>query len=73
MAGQWQLTLPSLHMHPEFPPKILAAVANPELASKPPRPDGDFEQVRVHMLTQNLDDMHKLWSALRAHYASSVV
>ena len=67
------VALAALHRHPAFSPKTLSAISGAAYPGAPAAPESDFEPVEIHQTSQTLDDMHKLWSALKAPYALSAL
>lgn len=67
------LSVAALHRNPIITPKTLAAVAAAQFPEAPPLDTDDLEPVSIRMQTMSLDEVHRIWSAMRAPYALSTL
>lgn len=67
------VTVAALHRNPVVTPERLARIARSAFPDAPALPVSDFEDVEIEMSPQSVQDVHRIWTALRAPYALSTL
>ena len=67
------VAIAALHRNPVITPERLARIAHSAFPDAPSLPASDFEDVEIEMCPQSVQDVHRIWTALRAPYALSTL